>query len=996
MRLSLSFIDNTPIQQRVSVLYPLRYFDTPIVQQKYLLRYFPITLAPSLLMLDYVLGSKKELDSSLVDSLIGAVKESVAHVEEPIILLESNNNGGHTSTEWFTFASLESKDSLLDESIGFGNMDSEKDSHLLHEFMGAWRQNREATELAGQTLARRTHIRGMAVHSGALPFFRDYIHDLGISFNAFGERPFTYGLDVHRLDGWGLRPFVHDMINHHSMGKALRDYVYTMEVAQPLKAYKKHNTYDLHVPYEEELGVRDTLMNLHVINDLGTADRPGVMDARIVRGLIDAHRTGILKPLIIQQTLLQLRLKVRQYPTVLHKIGFSVRSVVSDLDILTGSDATRRVFKNLHNEIEHPISVRDIAHSMHVLQTLGASHRVITHQARNLQDLFGVERDYVQDLHIHQVLEKSHRDVVSGLWLTSEPLRALRDLNNPLSLGDLQAFERDVISDLLNYRLLRADRHIVKPFSKQWLLESERDYTHSIHVHSLQSSERNIAQDLHIQKSTEVDRSVTKNFNNNTFLNVVGERRSQKPLLLEQLSTAERNEIKDTLLQFLTSYVRKNWSSLAIHSAISQESSAAILNYRVHTADLMEDEIYGELEKDMVDILEVLFLEKDSEHVLDENIISELGGRIGWLVDNGLLVADKVSGIVTFDTGMLEAALIESEELRGIEEDPSMLGFLNADPAAFLSEEEVARLKSREGDLSFQDSAVGGNIEGEKLKWVGVITNLMFMGEPDQVRSYVEYLEQSGTIETRQAHLLESIVKGMIERKFKGDLIDELPIPATTIEERKAALEESLQMQGQGLIYNYEDYPSILNTGMEIEKWQLDLGYGLPELYDPYDPFNVYYPWVEQFDSSLELLQNHTWTFFGDASWSEDKEAGVIWTNYNSSHPSGFVVSDLNSTDYVFSVTARVDSKAGDDDWIGVVFKYVDENNYFKFQIRGADVPNPMTLHRVVGGIATPIGSAMSPFRWYYDTDYVIKVSYIDRHIKIWVNGNLQFDIYDS
>ncbi|MGA4519188.1 hypothetical protein ACPA0F_18180 [Solibacillus silvestris] len=287
-------------------------------------------------------------------------------------------------------------------------------------------------------------------------------------------------------------------------------------------------------------------------------------------------------------------------------------------------------------------------------------------------------------------------------------------------------------------------------------------------------------------------------------------------------------------------------------------------------------------------------------------------------------------------------------------------------------------------------------IEAEKLKWVGILTNLLFADE-EKGHSYVDYLMDAGVIKNDHFHLLNGLVGDLVQRKgmafgeeFVGDLT-----------QRKADLIENLQ--GQGLIYEYEDANTVLEKGMEIEDWDLDLGYGLPENYDPYDPFNSFYPYLlDNYDvSTLSLQQLEQWKTFGGNNWQLDNKHGQITSVKDNENPNGYVLNRYDSANYKFSVNFKVTQEATDQDGVGVVFKYTNEQNYYKFVITGGPANSIrmgetyMQLYRVRNGAQQPLGSAMSPTPWVKGEWYNIRVHYVNKHIQIWVNDRLQYDMID-
>lgn len=219
----------------------------------------------------------------------------------------------------------------------------------------------------------------------------------------------------------------------------------------------------------------------------------------------------------------------------------------------------------------------------------------------------------------------------------------------------------------------------------------------------------------------------------------------------------------------------------------------------------------------------------------------------------------------------------------------------------------------------------------------------------------------------------------------------------------KAELRQSLLEQGglaQGLYYDYQD-GDVLESGSDPEDWEG--GFGVPEDYDPHDPFNEYYPWAVELNR--DELDVDDWQRFDTdhnqrGEWSRDRSKKEFTCIGSSENVSGYIRNDFTHEDYAYEVDFRVDDPQ-DDDAAGVVFRYVDDHNYYMFMVTGGDadgslgVMRSMQLFRMIKGTPQLMGPPMSPFTWTQGQWQRLKVSVAGNRIRLWVNGRMQYDFTD-
>lgn len=269
-----------------------------------------------------------------------------------------------------------------------------------------------------------------------------------------------------------------------------------------------------------------------------------------------------------------------------------------------------------------------------------------------------------------------------------------------------------------------------------------------------------------------------------------------------------------------------------------------------------------------------------------------------------------------------------------------------------------------------------------------VITGFIFAERPE-VRA--EYLEQlHAFLPERTAHLMDIYHAAKTEPRDSFFLSDEYSALRDLPAEGYLPIMDTM---GQGLIYDYTN--DLLDQGMNPEDWEG--GFGVPEDYDPNDPFNVYYPYSKDMDA-LELSQSDEWIEFGDGDWERDKLIGKFYSKSDVPSVSGWYRNNFLADTYKFSIDFKVDNDQ-DGDGAGIIFKYYDDENYWMFMVHGGDHDNslgmrkPMQLYKVQGGKAIAVGSPMQPFKWEKDKWYTLSVSVMDDRIQIYTDSKLQYDL---
>ncbi|MCF7753452.1 hypothetical protein KQ941_03275 [Paenibacillus xylanexedens] len=270
-----------------------------------------------------------------------------------------------------------------------------------------------------------------------------------------------------------------------------------------------------------------------------------------------------------------------------------------------------------------------------------------------------------------------------------------------------------------------------------------------------------------------------------------------------------------------------------------------------------------------------------------------------------------------------------------------------------------------------------------------VITGFIFAERPEMRAEYLEQL--FAFLPERTAHLMKIYHEAKVEGRASDVEVDSVLAYRDRITEGYLPL---MDTTAQGLVFDYTD--NLLDHGMNPEDWEG--GFGVPEEYDPHDPFNVYFPYSKEMDA-LELVQADDWVQFGGGDWKRDELLGKFYSENENSQINGWYRNNFLGDQYKFSVDFKVDENEKGDDGVGIIFKMQDTNNYWMFMVNGGDstsaldMRTPMQLYHVVAGRKESVGSPMQPFKWERDRWYTISVSIIKGKLQIYTDSKLQYDL---
>lgn len=186
---------------------------------------------------------------------------------------------------------------------------------------------------------------------------------------------------------------------------------------------------------------------------------------------------------------------------------------------------------------------------------------------------------------------------------------------------------------------------------------------------------------------------------------------------------------------------------------------------------------------------------------------------------------------------------------------------------------------------------------------------------------------------------------------------------------------------GQSLLYDYSD---IVDEGMDVEHW--DVGYAIPEDYDPQDPFNPYYPWAEE-RNKHSIVQEEDWeNTLGN--WDSDKGNAIIKSQ--GGKPSNAIMTTKKPyKDFKFKFNTQVGYSP--DCRSGFVFNYDDVANYYKITLSSGN--KPIELIQVIDGKERLLALPMAPFYMDGGSRHSIDVSYVKDRLVVYVDGRLQYDL---
>ena len=196
---------------------------------------------------------------------------------------------------------------------------------------------------------------------------------------------------------------------------------------------------------------------------------------------------------------------------------------------------------------------------------------------------------------------------------------------------------------------------------------------------------------------------------------------------------------------------------------------------------------------------------------------------------------------------------------------------------------------------------------------------------------------------------------------------------------------------GQGVLHDYND--DLLKEGTDVEYWGDSYGFGVPDDYDPLDPFNNYYPYTSDY-TSHELTQKVSWTKTDGFNFKPDTDIIQLDTDKDS-----IAVADVSGDNYKFAVDFCV--KGNKDTAVDIVVRYTDKDNYYIFRINGGDragtlnMTDNMQLYKVQHGVYSPVGYPMSPHQWKKNTWHRVEVSVMENGTKllIKVDDRVQYDM---
>lgn len=272
-------------------------------------------------------------------------------------------------------------------------------------------------------------------------------------------------------------------------------------------------------------------------------------------------------------------------------------------------------------------------------------------------------------------------------------------------------------------------------------------------------------------------------------------------------------------------------------------------------------------------------------------------------------------------------------------------------------------------DLEIYDSLDGGQIKRRnKLDRDTLIE--------DVIVPITKLLDKDTTVVDGEIYRLNPLLKFNLDEYDYGKdgFID---YSHEFFEKFKEAFKQEQEI-GQGLMYDYSD---ILEEGMDVEHWEV--GYAIPEDYDPLDPFNPYYPWAEE-RNDYSLVQAEEWEQV-QGDWELDKSNATIKANEGG----GILVTKKHYGDFKFKFRTQLGYMP--DCRTGFIFRYDDINNYYKFTLSSGNTP--FELVQVIDGRERKIASPIAPFFMDGGSWHVVDISLVEDRLTIYVDGRLQYDL---
>jgi len=152
--------------------------------------------------------------------------------------------------------------------------------------------------------------------------------------------------------------------------------------------------------------------------------------------------------------------------------------------------------------------------------------------------------------------------------------------------------------------------------------------------------------------------------------------------------------------------------------------------------------------------------------------------------------------------------------------------------------------------------------------------------------------------------------------------------------------------------------------------------------------------------SDLIKFTNGGWTMAGaDANWIISDYS--VKQTRNTSYPALLVSPFRLGEGGTFEGNLKVDSSSKDNDWIGLVFGYQDDNNYYYVDWdKSKDSWHPFAGFRLIqrknGQNIILSNQAINAGGWAYNTTYTLKIKYGPKYLKLYKNGELILDYRDE
>ncbi|MES2697695.1 MAG: glycosyl hydrolase family 28-related protein [Verrucomicrobiota bacterium] len=135
------------------------------------------------------------------------------------------------------------------------------------------------------------------------------------------------------------------------------------------------------------------------------------------------------------------------------------------------------------------------------------------------------------------------------------------------------------------------------------------------------------------------------------------------------------------------------------------------------------------------------------------------------------------------------------------------------------------------------------------------------------------------------------------------------------------------------------------------------------------------------------------WTPNAGSTWSVVTDGSLAYRQSNklSATTTFSVTGNVAWTDQIMEADAKLISIDGTNRWLGLAFRYIDENNHYYVSFRTSNV---LELKKMSGGVFTTL--ATTPLTLTTGTWYVIKAKAIGNSLKVYVDGKLQLQTTDS